>query len=43
MHEYYAQYNAKVYYAITSHEAMENEATRPLALGDTMTFYKGAP
>jgi len=28
MHEYYAQKNSKVYYAITSHDARENDATQ---------------
>jgi len=28
MHEYYAQLNGKVYYAITSRDAMENDATQ---------------
>jgi len=28
MHEYCAQYNSKVYYAITSRDAMENDATQ---------------
>ena len=28
MHEYYAQENGKIYYAITSRDAMENDATQ---------------
>ena len=28
MHEYYAQENGKVYYALTSREAKENDATQ---------------
>jgi len=28
MHEYYAQENGKIYYAITSHDASENDATQ---------------
>jgi len=28
MHEYYAQENGKVYYAITSRDSRENNATR---------------
>jgi len=28
MHEYYAQHNGKVYYAITTCDAMENDATQ---------------
>ena len=31
MHEYYAQENGKVYYAITSHDARENDATQTKA------------
>jgi len=27
MHEYYAQENGKIYYAITSRDARENDAT----------------
>ena len=28
MHEYYAQENGKIYYAITSRDARENDATQ---------------
>ena len=28
MHEYYAQKNGKIYYAITSRDARENDATQ---------------
>ena len=31
MHEYYAQKNGKIYYAITSRDARENDATQTKA------------